>query len=247
MSRIVLNHAIVLDKEVPIPLYYQLKQYILERISKGEWPSGEEVPPEAAFCDVFAISRPTVRQALRELAVEGHLARNGRHITVAKPKMTGEFFSTLQSFNVEMRTRGLTPSTQILYLGKRNCPEASENLLTTGECICLERLRFADGEPLVWVETYLSPELTRLLDVDYTTESLYDAVNTHYNIQAKSADRFFEAIVAGSTEAKILGVKKGSPLCFVKTLTYDQNNNPIEFSIARYRGDKSKFMVRIAR
>jgi len=247
MGRIVLHHAVALDKDVPIPLYYQLKQYILERISKGEWLSGEEVPPEAAFCDTFAISRPTVRQALRELAVEGHLTRAGRHITVAKPKMTGEFFSTLQSFNEEMRSRGLTPSTQVLYLGKRNCPEAAVNLRVEGECICLERLRFADGEPLVWVETYLSPEFTRLLDVDYTTESLYDAVNTHYNIHVKSADRFFEATATGSKEAEILGVDKGSPLCFVKTLTYDQNNNPIEFSIARYRGDKSKFMVRIAR
>ena len=64
-----------LDKNVPIPLYYQLKRLILEDIENGTYPIGSDIPTELQLSEMFDISRTTVRQAITELVQEGRLYR----------------------------------------------------------------------------------------------------------------------------------------------------------------------------
>ena len=248
-KQIILGETPTLNRNVPVPLYYQLKQYILDRIQNGHWPVGYSLPTEHQFCETFGISRPTVRQTINELIAEGHLNRVNRRVAVAKPKMRGSFFDEVQSFNKEMQMKNLAPKTRVLTLETRQNEEAAEKLgIENAACIYLERLRLADDEPIVLVETYLPYEpMPDLLDLDFTYISLYETIEERYQIQIARVDRVFEATLAGALEAELLTVKKGSPICFVKTIAYDQNNTPIEFSVARYRGDKSQFQVSLTR
>ena len=63
------------DKDTPIPLYYQVKKIILDRILSNELSPGEAIPTEKSFCGMYDISRTTVRQAITELVNEGYLYR----------------------------------------------------------------------------------------------------------------------------------------------------------------------------
>lgn len=249
-NQIILSEIIALNRDVPIPLYYQLKQFILSNVKSGTWPVSYQIPSEQQFCEKFGISRPTVRQAISELTQEGHLTRKDRKITVSKPKMDAAFFSKLQTFNEEIRAKNLNPSTKVLSLDVRTCEEAQDKLnLNTGEqCIYLGRLRFADDDPIVWVETFLPyKSMEELLTVNFEKLSLYETIESKYSIRIERVNRIFEATLAGSREAEIIGVKRGSPICFVKTVAYNQHDEPVEFSIARYRGDKNQFIINIVR
>ena len=62
---------IQLDKNVPVPLYYQLKTAILDNIKSGTYEQGSMIPKEQDFCEILDISRTTVRQAMTELVHEG--------------------------------------------------------------------------------------------------------------------------------------------------------------------------------
>lgn len=62
-----------LDKHSSVPLYFQLKEYILKKIEKGEFPKGSKIPSELDFCEELDLSRPTVRQAVAELVSDGKL------------------------------------------------------------------------------------------------------------------------------------------------------------------------------
>lgn len=64
-----------INKNIPIPLYYQLKQVIKKNIEKGEFKPGDRLPTEQELCAMFGISRAPVRQALTELTYEGILYR----------------------------------------------------------------------------------------------------------------------------------------------------------------------------
>lgn len=64
-----------IDKSVPIPLYYQLKQMIKRDIEKGKYKPGDRLPTEQELCERFDISRQPVRHALTELVYEGILYR----------------------------------------------------------------------------------------------------------------------------------------------------------------------------
>lgn len=64
-----------IDKTVPIPLYYQLKQMLKRDIEEGKYEPGDRLPTEQELCDTFEISRQPVRHALTELVYEGILYR----------------------------------------------------------------------------------------------------------------------------------------------------------------------------
>lgn len=79
----------MIDRDVPIPAYYQLKQLIKEQILQGHLKPGDQLPTEAELCAQYNLSRTPVRQALRELVFEGLLTRTaGRGTFIAHPPDT---------------------------------------------------------------------------------------------------------------------------------------------------------------
>jgi len=65
----------LVDRDSPIPLYYQLKMLIKNKIEEGVYAPGDRIPTERALCDKYEISRAPVRQALTELVQEGYIRR----------------------------------------------------------------------------------------------------------------------------------------------------------------------------
>ncbi len=49
------------------PLYMQIYSDLKERIESGEWSYGAMLPSEFELCDVYGVSRGTVRQVLAKL------------------------------------------------------------------------------------------------------------------------------------------------------------------------------------
>ena len=233
-----------LNRDIPIPLYYQLKEILLESIKHAE--KGDSFPTELELCEQFDVSRPTVRQAIIELITEGYLRRiKGRGTFIAEPKIQQDFLVALKSFSEEMLEKDLTPSTKVLDLECIECDEGVSEALDIpigSEVVELERLRFANDEPVVLVVTFLpSAKLPNILDRNFEDESLYKIIEEEYGYVIDRAVRTLEARIAGEYEAKLLGVKKNAPIQFIETITYLQDNTPIEYSFAHYRGDRNTF------
>lgn len=241
-----------LDKNTPVPLYYQLKQCIIRMIEEGILQVGDMLPTENELCDHLGISRPTVRQALNELMSEGLVTRQkGRGSFVSRPKIDARFFQKLESFNQEMRQKGLVPSTKILGLEKIN-GIASVNkrlqLELDAPLIHLTRLRFANGEPVVYLETFLPfDKFPTLLTADFESKSLYIQMEAEYGQWVSKVHREIEAVNATRAEADLLEIDPGKAVCLVKTIAYTQEEVPVEYSVARYRGDRNKFSVDLYR
>ena len=62
-----------LKKDSPLPLYYQLKEIILNEITEGKLIVGDALPTENEWMNAYKISRATVRQAMSELVNEAYL------------------------------------------------------------------------------------------------------------------------------------------------------------------------------
>ena len=171
-----------LDKDVPIPLYFQLEKLILEEIDNGNYPVGSMIPTEMELSQMFGISRTTVRQAISDLVREEHLYRiKSKGTFVAHPKLVQGFIQSIQSFDDDVRSTGRTPSTEVLDLKLVELePEVAQLLeLPAGtKAIYLYRKRFADDEPIVRVETYLPYEACSfILGHDFNRESLYQVLS----------------------------------------------------------------------
>ncbi len=247
-----MNNLFKVDKNVPIPLYYQIKQSLLKAIKEEILKSGDMIPTEHEICEICQVSRPTIRQALNELVSEGYLYRcKGKGTFVSLPKIEARFLNVLQSFNHEMVEKGLKPSTKVINFKVVNSREEINEALkiSKGEkLLYLERLRFADDETIVYLETYLPYDMVpNLINVDMSKESLYEVLEKRYQIKVSRVKREIEAVNASSNIAQYLKIEKGKAVCLIHTVAYTEEMRPVEYSIARYRGDRSRFNVELYR
>src|SRR5271169_573577 len=80
----------------PRRLYLQIADQIRSMITVGEFPAGSRLPAERELAKRFGVSRPSLREALIALEVEGHVdVRPGSGIVVttshsAAPDCSGE-------------------------------------------------------------------------------------------------------------------------------------------------------------
>ncbi|MEH6887691.1 GntR family transcriptional regulator, partial [Priestia megaterium] len=77
----------MINKNSSIPLYYQIKESIKQRIELKEWVVGSTIPSEKKLCELFSVSRLTVRQSIQELVDEGYLSKQrGRGTFILEKK-----------------------------------------------------------------------------------------------------------------------------------------------------------------
>ena len=241
-----------LDKNTPIPLYFQLEKLILEEIENGSYPVGSMIPTEKELSQMFDISRTTVRQAIADLVRREQLYRiKSKGTFVARPKISQGFIQSIQSFDEDVRTAGRVPSTEVLDLKAVELPEEiafQMNLPAGSRAVYLYRKRYADAEPIVRVMTYLPfDQCSFVLDHDMNSESLYQVLSQREDTRVTHIVRTCEARSANAEDVAVLGVKRGRPIHYFISMGHNQDGKVIEYSIARYRGDQSKFRVELFR
>ena len=229
-----------------------MEQALRERIKRGDLKPGDQIPGEPELCDLFAVSRTVVRQALGELTSAGLLVRRkGKGTFVAEPKITEGLIQKLTGFYQDMSSRGHKVVTQVL---KQVVIPASDDVaahlaLQPGTPVLqIDRLRFVDSVPLVFVTTYLPYDrCPQLLSEDLTQQSLYAVLQNKYGLVIARGRRTIEAVAASDAEAHLLGVENGAPLLHLDSISYLEDGTPIEFYHALHRGDRSRFEVELIR
>lgn len=239
-----------LDKGVPIPLYFQLKELIIEAIKSGEYKNGSLIPTEKEFSELYEISRTTVRQAVTELVQEGWLYRvKSKGTFVSTPKINQDFIQRLETFQEQMERSGMTPGTEVLKLeitrAEGHVAEALQ--IPEGEqVIYLHRRRFANDEAILTAETYLPYKLCAfVMEHDFVKESLYDILRQSEETEVLCIKRRVEAVEALPCDVEYLHMKLGKPVHLFYSIGCNAFGRPIEYSVARYRGDRNSFEVTV--
>lgn len=242
-----LRSYFTIEKNSPVPLYFQLKKAILTLFEKGYYKPGDKLPTEAEFCELLEISRPTVRQAFSELIHEGYITRQKAKGTfVSAPKIEGNFFMKLSSYDEEMKSLGLTPSTKVLLKETIDTPSACQALWESETSLHLKRLRYADDKEMVLVETYVPKErFPHIEDYDFETSSLYQIMEEKYACSIAYVDRVVEARIADEEVCRLLHMEEQPIILYVKTKAYTADDICVEYSIACYHGERNTFKMRL--
>lgn len=241
-----------IDKNGPLPLYFQLKQWLIDQIKEGILLPGNQAPTEFALMEQYALSRGTVRQALNELVHEGYLYRiHGRGTFVSAPRVEHHMAQVLTSFAEDMRDQAIPFSSRCLSRKVLAADDWLASRLLIGpqaSVICLERLGHVKDEPVVIAHTYLPlASCPTLLEDDLTDCSLYVLLENKYNITLCRARRTLEPALADEYESRMLQIRKGAAIHLMETSAYDVNDRLVEFSRLRFRGDRSRFVFEVGR
>jgi GntR family transcriptional regulator len=238
-------------KSGPLPRYYQLREIIRDRIVSGDWAPGSLIPSERELCERYGISRMTARQSITDLVNEGLLYREqGKGTYVGHPKIAQQLLR-LTGFTEDMKVREQRPGARVLTAEMWPADQETSDRLRIRiglPVFHLRRLRLADSEPLALETSCISfIGCERLLDNDLERDSLYQLLETAYDVPPIEAEQELEADIARDEEARYLKIAVGSPVLRTRRVTTTRRNQPIEYATSVYRGDKYRFYTRMVR
>ncbi|MFE2885601.1 GntR family transcriptional regulator [Streptomyces sp. NPDC059272] len=223
-----------------IPKYYAVKAQIA--VLLDELGEGGLIPTERDLSERYEVARETVRQALRELVLEGRLRRQGRGTVVAGPKLEQPL--SLASYTEGVRRQGRTPGRSLVSLDRFPCTDAlaAETGLIRGEPVWhLERVLLADDERVGLESTYVSVARVPHLDTDFEPDSSFYGYLNARGIHFGDADERIETVLATPREALLIGTPPALPMLLIHRVSRDTEGRPLERVRGLYRGDRFSF------
>lgn len=242
----------LVNRSSAIPYYVQVRDTIQARIHAGIWQPGDQLPGEPELCQIFAVSRTVIRQALNDLVNKGLLIREkGKGTFVAQPKIREGLVQKLTGFYQDMVEQGYTPQTQVLRQESIPAQQKVANYLQLDPgtpVIAIERLRSVQDVPIQLVTTYIPASFCpALLDVDLTNQSLYAFLESACGVFIARGRRSIEAVPANEHEARLLRIQRGAPLILLDSVSFLGDGTPVEYYHALHRGDRTRFEVELIR
>lgn len=231
-----------------IPLYRQVADTLRAEI-EAHTSAGAAIASEAELERRFGVSRITVRRAVDELVHQGLLVRRqGSGTFVVRPKVSEEL-GVLHGWTDGMRAQGLEPRTVDAEMLQVVPPAWVADALGLAEAmprtvLRIQRLRYADGEPLCLMVDYLRLEyVPGLAEQGLHGESLYETLETRYGLELARAEDTVTARGASVLEARLLGVAPGEPVLFVTRVTYLSGGEPVGAATVVSRADRYEYRV----
>lgn len=220
-----------------------------ESIASGAFLAEGRLPSERALSEHFSTTRITLREALGQLEAQGLIYREVRRGWFVSPPRI--IYNPLQRshFHAMARDQGRSARTEVI--DARPCV-ASETvckklqILPDNEVICIRRLRYIDGRPVLYVEHYLNPLFFQgILDADLTL-SLTDLYASRYDIHYGRVR--FEMLPTLLTDeaARALRVASGSPALFITRTNRDQHERVIDCDLEYWRYDALHIDVEVS-
>jgi len=239
----------VIDKNSRMPAYVQLMDRIISQIDLGVLEEDQKIPPERELCEIYGVSRSTVRQAIQELEKDRYVYVQHGIGTFVSPKQYKQKLLSFYSFTEEMKKQGKIPSTKVISFEKVSCDEriARKMQLNVGDMIYhFTRLRYADDEAIMIVTSYIPCE--RFPDFSgeslQNNASLYQIFMDVYGVIFSKAQESLQAVGARNHEAKLLHIPPGSPCMLVERLTYEKEK-VIEYAAGITRGDQLQYDIEL--
>ena len=225
-------------------MYYQVAQQLEYAIESGELPPGSRLDGELAFADQLGVSRPTLRRAIEYLVDRGYLVRRRAVGTqVVHPKVRRPM--ALSSLYDDLATSRKDPRTKVLSIATVPATDAVAHALGLDdrvEVVALERLRYADGEPLAIMRNWLPLGLVELDAERLEQAGLYQLMRAA-GVGLHLASQTIGARGASGAEARLLHARKGEPLLTMERTTYNESGQPVELADHIYRASLYSFEI----
>ena len=239
----------MINKQSPLPIYFQLEEQIKKQIEEGQFLPHAILPSEREYAEKYEISRMTVRQAINNLVHSGYLYRQKGKGTFVAEKKFEQQLNGLTSFTEDMKARGLTPgnklvSFEIIPASRKTADELRISL--HAPVYEIKRIRLADQMPMALETVYISANLVKGLTEQIIVQSLYQYVES-LGFRIDHAVQTLESVMASESETEYLEIPNPSPILFVQRKTFLGDGTPLEYVKSAYRADRYKFTIEINR
>lgn len=220
-------------------LWEQVLGDLRRRLDDDEFTDG--FPGELALVEEYAVSRHTVRQAVKVLRDEGRVVgTRGRPSRQAAPAEIVQHLGALYSLYDAVRAMGLEQRSVVHALDVRadGVIAARLGLEESTPLVHLERLRLVGDEPLALDRVWLPHALAApLLDADFSDGALYQRYADLCGVVLTGGHEEIQPILPTPAEHRLLG---GSPstVAFSIRRLGTAKGRPVEWRHTLVRGDR---------
>lgn len=231
-----------INRDIPVPLYYQISQLIRQQILSGALKPGEQIPTEKELQEKYNVSRSTIRNAIAELIYDGLLERRSTKGTfVARTKLEETIFG-FGSFTNEIFKRNMVPESRILdfrIIRTSSTVAQHLNIEPGGRVAWLERMRIVDGEPVAVENWYAPARYLPGIDRSYFKEtgkeqSTYYMLQERFNIYLYKAIDTMSAVALEARDAELLHMEPGMPAMLRTRISYAAGEAPMLYASGVY-------------
>ncbi|MBW4078710.1 MAG: GntR family transcriptional regulator [Acidobacteria bacterium] len=231
--------SIVLDRDSPVPLYFQLAQQIENEIRDGGLRTGDRLENEVKIAEDLGLSRPTVRAAFAYLVDKSLVERRrGQGTTVTKEKVSRNV--KLSSLFDDLTVAGKKPATKVLRNEVIRPSDLVKEVLNLPEgqlVIYLERLRYGDDEPIALLHNFIPTSMVTLSSAMLEEHGFYELLRAA-GIFPHHATQRISARNSNAAEARFFEEPKGTALLTMERTTFNERGRAIEFAQHVYRASR---------
>lgn len=187
-----------------------------KHIVDGVYPEGSLLPSENELCQLHEVTRPTVRQALTKLAVEGYILKHQGKGSIVRSLPKGIGILSIQGTTSGIGKHNLeTKPIEKPYISKwpEEFPFELSGLELESGCVILERKRIVDGTPILYEISYIpNINIPRFTSKSFENRSLFDVMRTSYDIEVISGAQKIQAMKAAREISRYLEIDYGDPI-----------------------------------
>lgn len=228
----------------------QVRDELTQRIDRGMLPAGTRLPSEPALATELGVSRATLREALRALESEGLIRRmwgSGTFVTAGR-RVANSLdlnFGVTEAIRAAGMTAGFGGCKH--WLEPATVSEAARlNLQPGSDVLVVERVRTADGKPIVLSRDILPGHLVagrpELADA-MLERSIYEVLEKELGIVISYGVATFQPVTADVTIARMLGVPKGELMLALWQVDYGEDGIAVLSSYEYHLSDAFEFTV----
>lgn len=241
----------MLEESFSPPKYFQISRDIIAQIQKGTLTKGMPVPSENQIIDQYGVSNTTARKALQELEKAGWVNRVKGKGTFVRDYTVVRAINRIFGFTKNMLEAGRKPSTRLTGFHLREGDHTQiingRDFTLKGPYCEIERIRYADGIPMMREIRYLSMQLCPDIHRRNLEQSLYLIFEKEYGLHLTEINQMLSAVLLEGEALKAFQLKKPVPAFRVEGASFCGKGLIIEMEDAVYRGDIYRFAAKAVR
>jgi len=217
--------------------YEMIVEDIKKKIDAQEYTDNQVIPSEMELCEMYSVSRITVRRAIECLISEGVLYRIGRKGCFVRGTDHTEknMLSHIYSFTEAIQRQGKKPSKKQLSLELQKAGSVYANELKIDEednVYVLKSLYMANGIPYSYNISALPADMFPKLEYfDFNNRSLYEVLRTFYGLKISRATQQLAAVTGTDDIVSLLQIEKQHPILRIEATSFssdDSSERPFE-------------------
>ena len=234
-------------KDVPIALYYQVKEEMRRNILSNKWKEGSKLPSENELCEMFGVSRITIRKAIEALQAENLIIRKQGKGTFVQSRKIGQKLHKFYSFSEELSKLGIKETIKLLVF-ETIIPdiEIREALkLEPDETVFwIKRVRYIDAKAYTIENSYIPTKMFPGLTGEMVENNgLYKSMRM-YDCFVDRAIETFSAVNISKEDARYLDVHTNDAAIKLTRVTYS-GTSIVEYCKSIVRGDVFQYSVEL--